>query len=132
MKWKKIAVVTIAIVVLSTTQIAAQTKGVNGFDKLKSLAGQWQGKRSDGKPVVVTYELVSGGHGIMERLEAADEDEMVTVYHPDGDGLMMTHYCSAGNQPRMRAAVPDGEIMNLRLRLHRCDEYVKALSRTYT
>jgi hypothetical protein len=25
------------------------------------------------------------------------------VYHPDGDTLLMTHYCSLGNQSRMRA-----------------------------
>ena len=28
---------------------------------------------------------------------------MVSMYHLDGDRLMMTHYCGAGNQPRMRA-----------------------------
>jgi hypothetical protein len=31
---------------------------------------------------------------------------MVTVYYPDGDRLMMTHYCSLHNQPRMRADAP--------------------------
>jgi len=29
---------------------------------------------------------------------------MVTVYHPDGDRVLVTHYCSGNNQPRMRAA----------------------------
>jgi hypothetical protein len=28
---------------------------------------------------------------------------MSTVYHLDGDELRLTHYCSAGNQPRMKA-----------------------------
>jgi hypothetical protein len=27
----------------------------------------------------------------------------VTLYHPDGASLLMTHYCSMGNQPRMRS-----------------------------
>ena len=27
---------------------------------------------------------------------------MVTVFNPDGKGLMATHYCSAKNQPRMK------------------------------
>jgi hypothetical protein len=26
---------------------------------------------------------------------------MVTMYHPDGERLMVTHYCSIGNQPRL-------------------------------
>jgi hypothetical protein len=33
----------------------------------------------------------------------APEPDMVTVYHRDGADLVATHYCSMGNQPRMRA-----------------------------
>ncbi len=29
---------------------------------------------------------------------------MVTVYHMDGNDVRMTHYCSAQNQPRMKAS----------------------------
>ncbi len=45
----------------------------------------------------------------MERLHAGAEGEMVTLYHPDGERLMMTHYCLANNQPRMRAAAAGSE-----------------------
>jgi hypothetical protein len=38
----------------------------------------------------------------MERLTTPDGSDMVTMYHPDGSRIMMTHYCSGGNQPRMR------------------------------
>jgi hypothetical protein len=32
------------------------------------------------------------------------------MFHMDGDRLLMTHYCGAGNQPRMAAtASPDGK-----------------------
>jgi hypothetical protein len=26
---------------------------------------------------------------------------MITVYHLDGDRLVLTHYCAAGNQPKL-------------------------------
>lgn len=100
-------------VVLDAGQILAQTKAHPGLEKLKSLVGVWEGKRSDGRAVKVTYRLISGGLGLMEILAAAEEDEMVTVYHPDGARLRLTHHCSAGNQPRMQAEVLAGEIKNL-------------------
>ena len=73
------------------------------FDKLKSLAGNWEGKASDGRPVHVNYQVVSAGSALMESIGEGAGGQMITVYHMDGDRLMMTHYCSAGNQPRMRA-----------------------------
>ena len=32
---------------------------------------------------------------------------MLTVYHGDKGGLVMTHYCAMGNQPRMRLKKSD-------------------------
>jgi hypothetical protein len=55
-----------------------------------------------GKAVQVSYQLVSGGTALLERLSMAGEAEMVTLYTPDGDRLAATHYCSSGNQPHMR------------------------------
>jgi hypothetical protein len=69
---------------------------------LETLVGHWQGKTPKGDVIHASYELV--GTALMERLEMAKEGAMLTVYHRDGDGLMMTHYCSMGNQPRMRAS----------------------------
>lgn len=84
-----------------------------GFEKLKSLAGQWQGTKPDGKPVTVTYQVVSGGNSLLETIEPSGEPSMITIYHPDGNKLMMTHYCSVGNQPRMSTQAPAGEIKTL-------------------
>ena len=78
-------------------------KSTPQFDKLKSLEGTWQGKDEEGKPVSVSYKLVSGGSSLMETLEMEQHaDAMVTMYHLNGTKLMMTHYCSMGNQPRMQ------------------------------
>ncbi len=77
-----------------------------GFEKLKTLIGNWQAKGEDGKPATSSYALVSGGSALEEKLGPAKESNMVTMYHPDGESVMMTHYCSAHNQPRMRASAP--------------------------
>ncbi len=72
------------------------------FEKIKSLAGEWDGKNARG-PVRAKYEVVSGGNTVMETLQPQGESTMITMYHLDGGKLMMTHYCSSGNQPRMKA-----------------------------
>lgn len=74
------------------------------MDQLKSLAGEWDGKTSEGKPVHISYKLVSGGSTVMETLQSEHDVDMITMYHPDGNSIMMTHYCMAQNQPRMKAA----------------------------
>jgi len=84
------------------------------FEKLKTLAGEWSAKTKDGQPVGVFYKIVSNGSALMETLNMGkDEGTMITVYHLDGDNLMMTHYCSANNQPRMKAEPASGEVKSL-------------------
>jgi hypothetical protein len=77
------------------------------FARLKSLAGEWKGESGKGKKVRLTYQVIAGGTAVLEtfRWEGSDAD-MTTVYHLDGDTLMLTHYCVSNNQPRMRAASP--------------------------
>ena len=95
--------------VLTITNARAGDGAKEKFEKIKSLAGEWHGKNPSGKPVTVTYEVVSNGSVVMERIQPIDEPDMITMYHLDGDHLMMTHYCSAMNQPRMRAASGGGD-----------------------
>jgi hypothetical protein len=78
-------------------------KTIPEFEKMKSLVGEWEGKSIDGSSATVSYTLVSDNSALMEKLAIGGEPEMLTVYHPDGDRLMMTHYCSLHNQPRMRS-----------------------------
>lgn len=77
------------------------------FDRLRTLVGDWESKAPDGSPITLTYRLVAGGHTLMEENSYGS---MVTMYHRDGAGLMLTHYCAGDNQPRMRAKglTPDG------------------------
>jgi hypothetical protein len=76
------------------------------LESLKKLAGEWTGKglHSDHEmDAAVTYKVTSGGTALVETLDPGGEHEMVTVYHQDGDNLVLTHYCMLGNQPRMKA-----------------------------
>ncbi len=74
------------------------------FAQLKSLAGTWRG-HSDcqgAKTATVIYRVISAGSTVMETLNPGTKMEMVSMYHLDREGeLVMTHYCSAGNQPQM-------------------------------
>jgi hypothetical protein len=72
-----------------------------GFERLKTLVGDWKGTATGGGSVQSSYKLVAGGSAIEEHLS---HEDMVTLYHLDGKRLMLTHYCAAQNQPRMRAA----------------------------
>jgi hypothetical protein len=76
------------------------------FDAVKSLAGDWKGTGPDGKPFTVSYQVISGGTVVMER---QNEEQMVTMYYLDGNDLMLTHYCMANNQPRMKASAMNGK-----------------------
>jgi hypothetical protein len=82
-----------------------------GFESMKSLAGNWKGTGPDGKPFTVTFEVISGGSVVLERM---NEEQMVTTYYPDGDGVMMTHYCMSQNQPRMKSNGMDGNSLNFK------------------
>jgi hypothetical protein len=81
---------------------AAQTGANPGFDKLKTLVGEWAGKTAEGKDGQASYRLVSNGTALMEMLHPGGESEMVTMYTADGKRVAVTHYCSANNQPRMQ------------------------------
>jgi hypothetical protein len=73
------------------------------FDKLKSLAGEWEGKASEGGkeiPATTSFRLVSDGSVLMNVLASQTPHEMVTMFHMDGGDLLATHYCAAHNQPR--------------------------------
>ena len=72
------------------------------YQKLTGLAGRWEADSEKGK-VTTTFEVVSGGSAVLERFQAEGMPPMVTVYHLDGDRLVLEHYCHAGNQPVMQA-----------------------------
>ncbi len=78
--------------------------------KLSSLVGAWQGRVEEGGQRMdarVEVRMTADGSAIMHVLGRDTPHEMVTMFHPDGERLLATHYCAAHNQPRM-ARVPAG------------------------
>jgi hypothetical protein len=79
------------------------------FEKIKALAGEWQGTaRAPGDPTiyptVASIKVVSAGSVVMLVTDPGTPHEMVTMFHLDDGTPMATHYCAAMNQPRMRAS----------------------------
>jgi hypothetical protein len=98
---------TLALLTLATPALA-QAPAVDGkaaFERLKSLAGTWEGKAGHAQPseaATVTYRVASGGSVVEETLFPGTPHEMISMYHLVDGQLVLTHYCSMGNQPRMR------------------------------
>jgi hypothetical protein len=94
--------------VLAATAALAQSDAQKSFDKMKALAGSWEGKTSEGKPVQISFRVTSNGSALMS--EIMGYENMITMFHLDGDRMLMTHYCATGNQPRMVGKMsPDGK-----------------------
>ena len=92
---------------LTTSLFAAEapkpeTEAAAAFARLKGLSGQWEAPIKDGVKSA-SYEVISGGSAVVERDTMDGMPPMLTVYYLDGDRLLLTHYCMAGNQPRMQA-----------------------------
>lgn len=80
------------------------------FETMRTLVGDWSGTANTGEqsfPVETTFHLTGNGSALSETLFKGTEHEMMSMYHLDGPLLMHTHYCAAGNQPRMVAHPSD-------------------------
>lgn len=89
---------------------APATPAAAAFQRFKSLAGQWIGTSTKGWEEKSTYTVIAGGSAVMHTsFEAHPGQTMLTVFYLDNGELMLTHYCVAGNAPRMRATqIGDG------------------------
>ena len=105
---KAIRIAITLLFVLATSAAFAASAAQKSFEELKALNGTWEGKATNGKPVEVSYRVTSNGSALMSEIKG--KEDMISMFHLDGDRLLMTHYCGAGNQPRMVAsASPDGK-----------------------
>ena len=105
---------------------AQQSDAQKSFDKLKTLAGSWQGpvtttppqpEMGNGAVTQVSLRVTSRGNALLHEMKeagTADDptryDHPITMFYLDSDRLLLPHYCDAGNRPRMAARTsPDGK-----------------------
>jgi hypothetical protein len=84
------------------------------FERIKKLEGTWQATSTKGWEERQQFRLIARGTAVVSQSAPgpsanvskggnAPSAAMLTVFHMDGDRLLLTHYCEAGNQPRMIA-----------------------------
>jgi hypothetical protein len=98
----------------------APSDAQKSFETMKTLAGVWQGPVKvdppmgpmDDKPMRVSLRVTSRGNAIVHEMREADAtddptkyDDPITLFYLDNDRLILTHYCDAGNRPRMTGKV---------------------------
>jgi hypothetical protein len=103
------AIAAALMIVLSAGLVVAQPDARKSFDRLKGMEGNWSGKNQEGRPVQVSFRITSGGSALMSEIVGHGPEDMITMFHMDGDRLLMTHYCGAGNQPRMKVISSDAK-----------------------
>jgi hypothetical protein len=97
---------------------APKSDAQKSFDQLKTLAGTWQASVTTDPPMKdmgegaitkVSLRVTSRGNALVHEMNegAGDDptryDHPVTMLYLDNDRLLLTHYCDAGNRPRMAA-----------------------------
>lgn len=101
------------VLALATLSRAEAPASAEAFTRLRALAGDWEGTsewsggRTGTGGMNARYYLTGNGTALIENLIVAGEPIMTSVYHQDGDDLRVTHYCAAGNQPRLKAKTID-------------------------
>ncbi len=94
------------------TNLAAPSDAQKAFEKMKTLAGSWQGTIM-GMSINVTIGLASSGTAILHEATGDGKrppDHEVTMFYLDGERLLATHYCDGGNRPRFEGKLsPDGK-----------------------
>ena len=102
--FRRLVPVVAALALAASAAAAPAPSAEAAFEKLKQLAGSWDAEVAGmpGMDVTVSWKVTAGGSAVVETLFEGAPHEMVSVYFIDRGVLRMTHYCAAGNQPRMR------------------------------
>lgn len=111
----------VAVVRAQDTQpkaAGAQADAKKAFAILKTLTGSWQGTIMD-TPISFTIRAVSSGTAILHEGHTSKDGppkNEITMFYRDGDRLLATHYCDAGNRSNMEGKLSaDGKSIEFSL-----------------
>jgi len=102
---RKVLAVIAMLVAVGWAQEHRPVQQTPAWTNLKTLVGKWDGKMSEGGkeyPSHVEVRSTGDGSALMHWMDPGGKYEMITMFHPDMDELLATHYCAAHNQPRMK------------------------------
>jgi hypothetical protein len=122
-------VVSIAVTAFAADATLAPSDAQKSFDQIKTLSGTWRGGVKTFPPqsdipadavVKVSMRVTSRGNAMVHEMydwmkpdDPSKNDHPVTMFYLDNDRLLLTHYCDAGNRPRMVAKTsPDGKTID--------------------
>jgi hypothetical protein len=95
----------------AATGSVTREQALQVFERLKSQAGEWEGRSTAGWEGTARHVVMARGSVVLvtSKFKDAAHDGMATAMHLDGDRLLLTHYCEARNQPRLvLSRVEDG------------------------
>jgi len=74
------------------------------YERFKGMSGEWIGRSTKGWEDRTSWRAIAGGSVVMQTsFDAHPGETMVTMIALDAGRLGLTHYCVAGNQPRLVA-----------------------------
>ena len=90
---------------------SAQSEAKKAFEKLKTLAGSWQGTVRD-ISINFTIRAVSSGTAILHEGNTSGgrpPNHEITMFYLEGDRLLATHYCDGGSRSRLEGKLSTDE-----------------------
>jgi len=94
----------------------AYVNAEEAFAQLTRMVGVWRPADIPQSSLSIDFYLTAGDTVLVESWEVRGQPHSLTLYHRDGKGLLATHYCPQGNQPRLELSGQGTSVLHFTLR----------------